>query len=163
MTPTGAELLGLLGSGVRPVGPARGVDPLRDAEGASGRGPAFAALLEQARSGRLGSGLGVEIEPATGLELTQEQTRRLEAAADLATAQGARRAVVLLDGHALVLDVEARRVVDAHDIASVSALPGIDAVVGAPAAEPRGAHIGLNGLTNTPGWLARVMDAGAGD
>lgn len=161
MTPTGSQLLGLLGSGVRPVGPVRGVDPLRMGEPGEARGAAFAALLEKARGGALGSGLGVEIEPATGLQLTEDQMRRLEATADLATAQGARRAVVLLDGKALVLDVEQRRVLEAHDVDTVPALAGIDAVVGAAAPAAAEPALGLSGLTPTPGWLAGVLDAGA--
>ncbi len=68
----------------------------------------FDELLAQARAGGLTSGrsLSVGFRPAEAL--TGGQLDRLAAAADMAEATGAKRALLLLDGKGLLLDVQAR-------------------------------------------------------
>ncbi len=68
----------------------------------------FEELLSQARAGALTSGrsLAVGFRPAEAL--TGSQLDRLAAAADMAEASGAKRALLLLDGKGLLLDVPAR-------------------------------------------------------
>jgi hypothetical protein len=68
----------------------------------------FDELLSQARDGTLASGrsLAVGFRPAEAL--TPSQLDRLAAAADMAEACGAKRALLLLDGKGLLLDVPAR-------------------------------------------------------
>ena len=71
-------------------------------------GQAFDELLRQARAGAIASGrdLAVAYRPAEAL--TRGELDRLAAAADLAEASGAQRALLLLDGRGLLLDVGAR-------------------------------------------------------
>ncbi|GJM19104.1 MAG: hypothetical protein DHS20C14_13170 [Phycisphaeraceae bacterium] len=159
MTPVGNDLLTLLGSGIRPAGvDSAGASSRGAGAAAQADGPGFAALLHAARAGELGSGMPVEIEPALRLELTEEQTARLEKAADRATSEGADRAVVVLDGKALVLDVEGRRVIDAKAIDEIGALTNIDAVIGAAVPKEDDAAIGLGGLMLAPAaGLARAL------
>ncbi|MEQ8769931.1 MAG: hypothetical protein RIB60_05420 [Phycisphaerales bacterium] len=138
MSPAGTDLLAALASGVRTTAPTRS-----EADTRAAGGPGFADLLHAARSGAVSSGLPVEIESALGLELSDEQRARLELAADRATSEGAERAVVVLDGKALVLDVEARRVIDAKDLDELGAIPNVDAVIGAAAPKESEARVGL--------------------
>lgn len=70
----------------------------------------FAELLSRARSGKVQSGEPVTIDERLGINLTSEQLHRLGAAVDVAKAQGFNKAVVLIDGQALVVDVETRRI-----------------------------------------------------
>ncbi len=138
MTPVGNDLLAALASGVRTTAPTRA-----DADTRATGGPGFAELLHAARSGGVSSGLAVEIEPALGLELNDEQRARLELAADRATSEGAERAVVVLDGKALVLDVQDRRVIDAKSLDELGAIPNVDAVIGASKPKETEARVGL--------------------
>lgn len=101
----------------------------------SAGGVDFAALLAQARAGQTESQLPVSIDSQAGVELNDDQLRRLGQAADRAEAQGLSHAVVLLDGQALTVDVGARRVTGKVDPSKPAALAGIDGVVTAPAAE----------------------------
>ncbi len=142
MSPVGTDLLAALASGVRTTAPERA-----DADTRAAGGPGFAELLHAARSGAVSSGLPVEIEPALGLELSSEQQARLEIAADRATSEGAERAVVVLDGKALVLDVETRRVIDAKDLDELGAIPNVDTVIGASEPAERESRVGLTHLT----------------
>lgn len=68
----------------------------------------FDALIENARRSPIES--GEPVETPADLDLTDEQHRRLEAAADQARWGGSRRSLVVIDGRALVLDVRGRRV-----------------------------------------------------
>ncbi|MCC6660871.1 MAG: hypothetical protein IT437_08295 [Phycisphaerales bacterium] len=118
-------LLGLLGLGGSRHAPK--VDPARASVGAE-----FASLLERARKGDLSSGLPVSIARGSPIELTPEQLARVAAATDRAEARGGTRALVLVDGMALRVDVAARQVLERVDLASGLALTGIDAFVTAP-------------------------------
>lgn len=84
----------------------------------------FAATLNGARPVTAADGVDIK--------LTDEQWGRLTKAADAAQAQGASRALVLLDGEAFTLDVTTRQVLGKADLASGQAATGIDAVIQAP-------------------------------
>jgi hypothetical protein len=91
----------------------------------------FADLLKLAREGKVSSDRPVDVSPKLDLELTQAQQERVAWAVDRAEASGARSALVMLDGEALLVDVMTRR------IEGVAQQPGevmtaVDAVVIAP-------------------------------
>jgi hypothetical protein len=118
-------LLSLLGIGGRRAPKPQPAAPPLGAE--------FAALLQQARRGDLSSDLPVSISKNAQVKLTPEQLGRVAAATDRAEAQGGTRALVLIDGVALKVDVAARQVLEQVDLSSGLALTGIDAFVTAPA------------------------------
>ncbi len=101
----------------------------RPAQARAGDGAEFRSLLERAQGGEVSSGLPVTIAPGAGVTLTQAQLTRLADAADRAEAQGASRALVLIDGMALRLDVGVREVTGAAEIKADTVLTGIDAVI----------------------------------
>lgn len=101
-------------------------------------GESFATLLEQARTGQIGSGVPLRVPSQLGLNLNPSQVERLMSAADQAEAQGAGRALVLMDGKAITIDVGTRTVTGTVDPSAPGVLPGIDAVVVA-AADPKDA------------------------
>ena len=127
MTTNGADILSLLGSGIRPVEQTGVRQPARSG------GPDFSAMLNQAQQGELRTGLDVAIAPALDLSLTHEQRAALSTAADKAESSGAAQSLVLMDEMALVLDVTARQIVDIADLSQVGVLTGIDSVVRASA------------------------------
>jgi hypothetical protein len=102
MTSDPTFLLRQLSPAVLPAAvPAAAPHPTIDRQG-------FDELLAQARAGSLTSGrsLAVGFRPAESL--TGSQLDRLAVAADMAEASGAKRALLLLDGKGLLLDVAAR-------------------------------------------------------
>lgn len=98
-------------------------------------GGEFQTLLLEANqlgAGRLGampSLGGVSIDAGLDLDLSDEQMQRLAEAADRALAAGASSALVLIDGKALRLDVQARRITGEVSLMHGDVLTGIDAVV----------------------------------
>lgn len=91
----------------------------------------FADLLKLAQSGDLTSLRPVDVIPEVELELSDTDTQRLAWSVDRAEVEGARRALVLMDGRGLIVDVQSRR------IEAVASSPGdlrtdVDAVVVAP-------------------------------
>lgn len=129
MTTDAATLLRAL-SGASPGSPA-------GAAARSGAAPgvvSFAGLLEKARAGELSSGAPVTVARGAAVDLSEDQLRRLSIAADRAEAAGATRALVLIDGMALKLDVGVREVTGAVELGAGGALAGIDGVVRAPEA-----------------------------
>lgn len=68
----------------------------------------FDELLARAGQGLVESGRVVSAAFGPAEELSREQLARLSAAADLAEAAGAKRALLLMDGRGLVLDVPDR-------------------------------------------------------
>lgn len=116
----GGEMLRALGSGIVPAGVER--SPVSAADGA-----AFSDLLARARGGEVKSGLPVTVPAGLGVELDAEGHERLNAAVDALEAAGARRGLVLIDGHALVVDVS-NRSVDAI-VGDASKPVNVDAVV----------------------------------
>ena len=69
----------------------------------------FDQLLTLVARGNVRSDRPVELAFSPGDELSDEQMERLAAAADLAQTRGARRAVMLIDGRGLVMDVAGRK------------------------------------------------------
>jgi len=120
-----SDLLRLLGSGVRPVDGARRAAPAA-ADVSKGD---FASLL--ARAGELAAGRPVDLAPDVGarLELTADQKSRLAEAVDRAELSGVRRALVLLDGQELVVDVADRIVLFDEAMGEQGLVSKIDGVV----------------------------------
>jgi hypothetical protein len=96
----------------------------------------FARLLEQAKAGALASGREVTMARNAGVTLSDEQMKRLSAAADLAESQGATRALVMMDGLALKLDIGMREITGVVDLKRSACLTGIDAVIQVPGGQP---------------------------
>ncbi|MEO1513341.1 MAG: hypothetical protein AAFU70_14805, partial [Planctomycetota bacterium] len=135
-------LLRMLGSGVQLVGDI--ARSLGGAESIESRG--FEDLLSAARDGRIESGAAVRIGGGVDLQLTDGQAERLSAAADRAQAEGVDRALVLLDGMALELDVRERTVVGEARLDSPGVIRGIGSVIRAepdPHAEPEAEVAGI--------------------
>ncbi len=101
------------------------------AGGAGQSGDAFAALLGQARAGQIETEQVVSVGRAVGLSLSPEQQQRLGGAVDKAQAAGLSRALVLMDGMALVVDVQNRSVQEQLSNQS-GVLDGVDGVVSVP-------------------------------
>ncbi len=95
-------------------------------------GDSFATLLEQAQGGQIGSGVPLRVPSQLGLNFNPSQVERLMKAADQAETQGAGRALVLMDGQAITIDVATRTVTGTVDPSNPGVLQGIDAVVVAP-------------------------------
>ncbi len=89
----------------------------------------FDELLASAKAGRLASGRAVSTAHE-GEPISPEQLQRLAVAADRAESSGAQRAVLLLDGRALLLDVATRTV--SMELSALSALEKIDMAVYVP-------------------------------
>jgi len=125
------DLLRMLGSQATP-----GVAPIAAAKSGPFAAGAldFAKLLSQAQAGQLASGREVSIAKNANVSLTPEQLQRLSAAADQAESQGATRAVVMMDGMALKLDVGMREITGSVDLKSGGVLTGIDSLIEVPAA-----------------------------
>ena len=108
---------------------------VRSRLGAIGDQPitSFDDLLEQARAGDAGPGAPGRIAKGLDLKLSPEQLQRAAAAADVAEANGASRAMVLLDGVAYRLDVATRTIIGEVRGQSAASMSDVDAVVSAPA------------------------------
>lgn len=119
----------------------------------------FASLLAREASGSLASGRPVSVREGSGLELSEQQLSRIGAALDRAEAAGAQRAVVLVDGQALRVDVGVRQIVERVDLQSISVLPGIDAIVqaGDQRSAPGAGAGNLLGTTAMHPDLARLL------
>lgn len=126
MSAGAAALLARLGSGMRAIDAPPGVTRAHRADGCG----TFAALLDKAKAGDVASGLPVAIDPALGLNLSEGDLSRLAEGADRATAAGAERALLTMDGRGYVLDVGTRTIVSSADLSERSTLVGIDAVIG---------------------------------
>jgi hypothetical protein len=129
MSPGPADgLLAKLASSTRPQGvPDGGARAKTPIEGRS-----FKELLAQASTGEIASGIPVKVSASSGVKLTSEQLTRLQSAADAADAQGATKAVVLIDGVALGLDVQSRTIVSQLDLSKPGVHAGFDAVLSVP-------------------------------
>lgn len=127
MMHSAAGLLRLLGGAAMP----RRSEPSAPARADE---PDFAGMLASARAGEIHSGREVTIAMRANVTLSPEQLQRLAGAADYAEAQGATRALVLIDGQALRLDITMREVTEAVDLSRPGVLTGLDAVVSLPSA-----------------------------
>jgi hypothetical protein len=81
----------------------------------------------------------VTIDKTAPVRLTTDQLQRVALATDQAEAQGATRALVLIDGQALRLDVLDRRITGSADLSAAGVLTGLDAVVSVPGVGQTGA------------------------
>lgn len=125
MNATATDLLRLLSAQATP-----GVAPGGTAAPTTGLD--FAKLLSQAKAGQLSSGREVSIAKGCPVELTDDQIKRISAAADIAESQGATRALVMIDGMAIKLDVSMRQVTGSVDMKTQGVMTGIDAVIQVP-------------------------------
>lgn len=98
-------------------------------------GGSFQSILDKARAGAVSSGIAVTTAKDCPITLTQDQLTRLAAAADIAEANGAGRAVFLVDGQALRMDVGTRTILGPVDLSSTAVLSDIDAVVAVAASD----------------------------
>ncbi len=89
----------------------------------------FDELLASAKAGRLASGRAISTAHE-GEPISPQQLQRLAIAADRAESSGAQRAVLLLDGRALLLDVATRTV--SMELSASSALEKIDTALYVP-------------------------------
>ena len=89
----------------------------------------FDELLTLVSDGRVHSDRGLTLAFETDDELTDEQMSRLAIAADVAEESGARRALMLIDGRGIVLDVSDRRLVTELADDDASHLAQLDAAV----------------------------------
>lgn len=92
-------------------------------------GPGFEQLLRDAQGGSISSGIPVRVSPQAGVSLSPSQLARLSGAADRAEAAGAGRALVMMDGMALTMDVGTRTITGTADASSTKVLSGVDTVV----------------------------------
>lgn len=140
MTANPLQLLRALGSGIRPVGVERPAGAGSGVHTAS-----FEELLKKASAGEINSGAPVRLGSGCEVSLTLEQMQRLSVAADRAEAAGATRAVVLIDGMALTMDVGVRTITGQIDPAQAGVTTGVDAVLSVPAGATGGAAGGAAG------------------
>jgi len=114
-------LLKLLGSGIRAIaGPSKP---------AATDTTSFEELLKRARENDTPSGSPVRVAGGSGVTLNENQLARVAAAADKAEAAGAARALVLIDGQALMLDVGVRTITGRASLEGTNVHAGFDAVI----------------------------------
>ncbi|MFI4917247.1 MAG: hypothetical protein ACIAS6_12170 [Phycisphaerales bacterium JB060] len=148
MTGTPLDLLSLAGLGTRLLGLGGGEK--------SQPGGDFERALQSAQDGELGSGRVVVSGPELDVDLTGDQLQRLAQAADMAEAQGASKAAVLIDGMVVTLDIESRMAL--HSTPAESALvPDVDVVLSAGPADSVSGGSASGGET----LLRRLAPAGA--
>ncbi|MHC4416009.1 MAG: hypothetical protein ACYS0G_12065 [Planctomycetota bacterium] len=118
----------------------------------------FEELLAQASRGLVKSDRSVVHSMPVAPTLDQPQMARLASAADLAEASGARRALMLIDGRGLILDVSSRALT--AELSSASALVDTDAAVYVAGGddEPDAARLPLPGGI-APRAVAEQIDA----
>jgi hypothetical protein len=97
------------------------------------QGFSFEQMLDQARSGGVSSGISVKVAKGLDIKLNADQLARAAAAADVAEANGASRAMVILDGRAYRMDVGTRTIIGEASGTEAAAMADVDAVVTAPA------------------------------
>lgn len=144
MTGTPLDLLSLVGVGSRLLGLGGRADaPAQDA--------GFARALEAANKGVLDTGRVVVSGPGLGTDLSSEQLQRLAHAVDVAEAQGAQFAAVLIDGMIIRVDVASRTAVE-HVPEDAAVMGGVDVVVsaGEPAPADASSEELLRRLSSTP-------------
>jgi hypothetical protein len=86
-------------------------------------------MLEQAETGGVSSDLPNRVSRHAGVDLSPSQLNRLAGAADRAEAAGATKALVMIDGMVLQMDVGLRTITGKTDTSATKVLNGVDAVV----------------------------------
>lgn len=89
----------------------------------------FDELMALVSDGRVRSDRNVTVEFESDHELTDEQMSRLAIAADVADESGAKRALMLIDGRGLVLEVSDRRLVSELTDEQATHMAQLDAAV----------------------------------
>lgn len=102
---------------------------------------AFAQALDKARAGQLASDRPIRVLNSAGGSLTDAQLNRLAAAADRAEASGAHRAMFLLDGQAVTMDLATRTVTSIAPLKPGTPTVGIDAVMQVPSGDSPSAGV----------------------
>ncbi len=130
--------------------------------GSPGGTTPFDELLEQARAGSERGTAPVKVAKGLDLKLNDEQLARIGAAVDLAEAHGGGRVMVLVDGRALQVDVATRTILSEAAAGKTASMPGVDAVVSAPADPNVTQSHGLTqppaaNATNTPNASVRTL------
>lgn len=129
-----ADLLRRLEPAVRRAGPGPGRAPQPGVTDAG-----FGDLLSLVADGRVRSDAALTVAEDADLDppLDDDQFARLASATDQAELAGARRAVMLVDARAIVVDVPERRV--ERELAAMDGpLTDLDAAVAVPPADPLG-------------------------
>ena len=121
-----SDLLRTLSSTILPPGVER-----RTGQSAPGAVPSqsFAELLAGKTTGKLSNDRGVNIRAESGVQLNADQMARVANAMDQAESAGAQRALVMIDGMALKVDVGVRQVIQQVDLKQSSTMSGIDTVI----------------------------------
>lgn len=133
MMATPGDLLRLLGSGVSATGDRPPVSkPIEES--------AFKDLLDKAAQGHVPSGIEARLGQGVNATFTPEQMERLTAAGDKAEAAGASRAMILMDGLAVTMDVPTRTVTQVVKASSLGVVGDVDAVIGASAPKATGSQ-----------------------
>jgi len=156
------SLLRALGGGARPLGISGAGAATGTARSGTAAGVPFADLLARAQTGEVASALPVTVTNGAGVNLSEDQLQRLSVAADRAEASGATRALVLIDGMALRLDVGVRQITGTAELGAGAALSGIDGVVRAPESADSGANESISvGVprSGAPGLNATLLRA----
>jgi len=107
--------------------------------------PSFDEMLHKAQQGQLNSRLPVKIAKGVNITLSEDQLNRIADAADVAEANGAGRALILIDGKAIRLDVATRTVIGEAQSTSTAAMPDIDSVISAAPGNPASAGVNPQG------------------
>lgn len=124
-------------------------------------GASFDELLNKARAGEISSGVPVRVTRESGVALSESQLARIAVAADKAEAEGAARAIVLIDGQVLSLDVPTRTITGAVDPSKTQVQAGHDAVITVAAeSSPRPAPAGSLLLSRLKPLITRRESGG---
>ena len=115
--------LARLASGVRPDGAA----PREPAPPVEAR--SFERLLQSAHKGELSSGRGVTVSKSLDYAPDEALLARLSKAADAAEAAGARRALAMVGGEGLTIDLATRTIDGRASLRSAGMIGNIDAAV----------------------------------
>lgn len=107
----------------------------------------FDQLLSLVSDGTMRSGRPVTIDFEPAEEINDEQLERLSSAADLAESAGAQRALMLIDGRGIVLDVFGRRLVNEIAQPEQDQVVPLDAAVYVAGEDERA----MNGAIRFPG------------
>ena len=160
------DLLGRLGSGVRPDG----VGASGAAQGARGlESASFDELLALAREGKVEAGAPLTFAKDVSRDLGTDTLDALALATDAAEAQGATRLAAQIDGRVVTIDVNRREILGVEPARPNAVFTGVDAFValaptGAASEEggAGGARLALPGSLPANGALSRLMEHRAG-
>jgi len=127
MTTNAADMLRLLGSGVRPAGVTQTAAQSQTIEGSS-----FAELLANVKKGEVASNQPLNLKPGLEASLSDAQLARLSTATDAAEASGVSRLLAVIDNQAVTIDVASRTIESVAPWTPGSMLTDVDAVATIP-------------------------------